>query len=56
MFDHHQEPRESRPNGVPYAAFGLLWRGLGAQLVEMCIRDSPDVEKDSIFIAFFGKR
>jgi len=25
MFDHHQEPRESRPNGVPYAAFGLLW-------------------------------
>ena len=33
MFDHHQEPRESRPNGVPYAAFGLLWRVLGAQLV-----------------------
>ena len=27
MFDHHQEPRESRPNGVPYAAFGLLWLG-----------------------------
>ena len=26
MFDHHQEPRETRPNGVPYAAFGLLWR------------------------------
>ena len=25
MFDHHQEPRETRPNGVPYAAFGLLW-------------------------------
>ena len=23
MFDHHQEPRESRPNGVPYAAFGV---------------------------------
>ena len=26
MFDHHQEPREYRANGVPYAAFGLLWR------------------------------
>ncbi len=26
MFDHHSEPRECRPNGVPYAAFGLLWR------------------------------
>ena len=23
MFDHHQEPREYRANGVPYAAFGL---------------------------------
>ena len=33
MFDHHSEPRETRPNGVPYAAFGLLWRVLGAGLV-----------------------
>ena len=33
MFDHHQEPRECRPNGVPYAAFGLLWRVLGPGLV-----------------------
>ena len=33
MFDHHQSPREMRPNGVPYAAFGLLWRVLGPGLV-----------------------
>ena len=33
MFDHHQEPRETRPNGIPYAAFGLLWRVLGPGLV-----------------------
>lgn len=33
MFDHHSEPRETRPNGVPYAAFGLLWRVLGPSLV-----------------------
>ena len=32
-FDHHQEPREYRSSGVPYAAFGLLWRELGADLV-----------------------
>ena len=32
-FDHHAEPREERPNGVPYAAFGKLWRELGIQLV-----------------------
>ncbi len=33
MFDHHQEPREYRANGVPYAAFGLLWQVLGPGLV-----------------------
>ena len=33
MFDHHQEPREYRANGVPYAAFGLLWRVLGPRPV-----------------------
>lgn len=33
MFDHHSEPRATRPNGVPYAALGLLWRVFGPQLV-----------------------
>jgi len=33
MFDHHAEPREERPNGIPYAAFGKLWRVLGPGLV-----------------------
>ncbi len=28
-FDHHQEDKEIRENGVPYAAFGLLWRAYG---------------------------
>lgn len=28
-FDHHQEDREVRENGIPYAAFGLLWREYG---------------------------
>jgi uncharacterized UPF0160 family protein len=32
-FDHHQENAEVRQNGVPYAAFGLLWRELGADLL-----------------------
>ena len=32
-FDHHQEGAEIRENGVPYAAFGLLWRELGEQLL-----------------------
>ncbi len=32
-FDHHQENAEVRENGVPYAAFGLLWRELGTRVL-----------------------
>ncbi len=32
-FDHHQEDSEVRENGVPYAAFGLLWRTLGQDVL-----------------------
>lgn len=28
-FDHHQADAEIRPNGIKYAAFGLLWREYG---------------------------
>lgn len=28
-FDHHQADNEIRPNGIPYAAFGKLWRAFG---------------------------
>lgn len=28
-FDHHSLPRETRANGIPYAAFGKLWRKFG---------------------------
>ena len=32
-FDHHQQDREVRENGVPYAAFGLLWKEFGSLLL-----------------------
>lgn len=32
-FDHHAKGSPVRDNGVPYAAFGLLWRELGVGLV-----------------------
>ncbi|HHV32140.1 MAG: MYG1 family protein [Ruminococcaceae bacterium] len=35
-FDHHQEDSEVRENGVPYAAFGLLWREFGKQIFHDC--------------------
>ncbi len=33
-FDHHQSDRRVRKNGIPYAAFGLLWEEYGALLLE----------------------
>lgn len=33
-FDHHQSDAEVRENGVPYAAFGLLWREFGAEALK----------------------
>ena len=32
-YDHHQKDSRIRENGVPYAAFGLLWEQLGAGIL-----------------------
>lgn len=32
-YDHHQKDSRIRENGVPYAAFGLLWEELGAEIL-----------------------
>lgn len=33
LYDHHQEGSDIRDNEIPYAAFGLLWRDLGAEFL-----------------------
>ena len=33
QYDHHQKDSRIRDNGVPYAAFGLLWEALGAEIL-----------------------
>lgn len=33
-YDHHQKDRKIRSNGIPYAAFGLLWQEFGHMLLE----------------------
>ena len=33
-FDHHQQDALVRENGVKYAAFGLLWKQFGSELIE----------------------
>ena len=32
-YDHHQKDSSIRENGIPYAAFGLLWEELGAEIL-----------------------
>ena len=33
QYDHHQKDSRIRENGVPYAAFGLLWEALGEDIL-----------------------
>lgn len=33
QYDHHQRDSRVRENGVPYAAFGLLWEELGGEIL-----------------------
>lgn len=41
-FDHHQKDSRIRENGVPYAAFGLLWEALGADILGEELADKFD--------------
>lgn len=44
-FDHHQKGRAGeRANGIPFAAFGLIWKKYGPLLVGKKQADSIDVE------------
>lgn len=45
-FDHHQADAPVRDNGVPYAAFGLLWKKFGASVVG----ESEAKKMDAMFI------
>ena len=33
-YDHHQPDHEIRPDGIPYASFGLIWRSFGRAYIE----------------------
>ncbi len=49
FFDHHQEGGAgARPNGIPYAAFGLIWKKFGK---EVCGGNERVAEKfDMLFV------
>ncbi len=42
-FDHHQKDKRVRDNGVPYAAFGLLWEAYGCEI--LCPEDARDMDE-----------
>lgn len=46
QFDHHQADSRIRANGVPYAAFGLLWEQFGTQV--LCREDADNFDRDFI--------
>lgn len=60
-YDHHQTGgADTRPDGVPYAAFGLIWKHFGLQLVDekvhkvideeiVRLTDAEDVAYDSFY-------
>ncbi|MDB5266933.1 MAG: metal-dependent protein hydrolase [Parcubacteria group bacterium] len=50
-FDHHQEGgADVRPNGIPYASFGLVWREYGFRLA----RDGKDIIEEKLVIPIDG--
>lgn len=47
-FDHHQQGAPVRENGIPYAAFGLLWKELGAEFLRSRL-PAEDAEREARF-------
>ncbi len=43
-FDHHQQDARVRENGVPYAAFGLVWEKYGQYVMDVEDADAFDKE------------
>lgn len=43
-YDHHQRDSRVRENGVPYAAFGLLWEELGSGILGETLAQRFDEE------------
>lgn len=44
QYDHHQRDSRVRENGVPYAAFGLLWEELGGEILGETLAQRFDEE------------
>lgn len=45
FFDHHQNDKQMRDNGIPYSSLGLIWRKFGSQFISLFV----DGDVDRIF-------
>ena len=43
-FDHHQKDKRIRENGIPYAAFGLLWEKYGGEILGREVAEKFDAD------------
>jgi uncharacterized UPF0160 family protein len=54
-YDHHMPDRALRPDGIPYAACGLVWRHHGAGIVARLFPDAADAaHRDAVAEALDG--
>lgn len=47
-FDHHFVGSPTRQNGLPYAAFGLVWKAFGADVVAQLSDEFGDLNQDEL--------
>lgn len=47
-YDHHKSDKEMREDGIPYCAFGLLWRDFGQDFVKKICSELNDDEIEEI--------
>ena len=50
-YDHHNDKKEFRENGIPYAACGLIWRAFGQKLIR---KFKPSFSKEQIEEVFYS--
>ncbi len=47
-YDHHQADKILREDGIPYCAFGLLWRDYGKQFTKIICPSLNEVESEEV--------
>lgn len=50
-YDHHQADKELREDGIPYCAFGLLWRDYGIDYVRKNFKELTNEEQQQEVVA-----